>query len=1151
MLMQLVLALTNFLNRYLLLSLIVKILALSLFLHVIDKHVPFSYFLNCLIEFIMLDVLNLLYLFCISWLLLSVINKNVTLYLSYSYLLQNIIYIFYRLLYLLYCIVYYFITMLILLYCIIFNYYYFDPLCHLIIYLKTFLIMSPQNFILLLHCCVAHVVFFSLISCLVVFCTNRIITLFYNLNWRHVTILIMYLIHCAYIQILHAFVLQFVKQKNLMLGFLNPGSLGTCHEEFVVAMQRYEADIVGINETWLRAGEEARAPALPGYRLRHIPRPPGVRSRGGGVGFYLKCGIHARLLKHPPSAVEQMWLSVNLNGLKLAIGTAYRPPWLDVDIFMDALTESVGALSRHDHIVLMGDFNIDLLKPNEPNFKKLNEFLECMSLKQYIDEPTHFTDHSETLLDLVCSSTKVTNVAVDYIRDLSGHAFITFELNIKKPKPAPRWLSYRPLANINYDQFSNDISNIVWESVLSNNVNDSLEAFNALLIKVFDRHAPIKTSLAKEQSHPWITDTIKVMIKLRDNAYAKSRRTKLDCHKEYYKELKKMVTTAIYREKTAFFEQSINKNIKDPRTLWKNLKRNVVDFNMKLTELPDNICDPDHINAHFLNVPGNNFVSISQLTSYCFDRFSHTQFNLEPVDEKTVFKIIRNITTNASGVDGISLNMLMLTLPQTLGVITAIINMSIRTSTVPSIWKESIIKPIPKVNHPTGLKDLRPISILPLMSKILEKVVCIQMTEYLYSNSILPRKQSGFRKGRSTATALLDVIDDLLAGRDVGEGAILVLLDYSRAFDTINISLLLAKLTYYGFDHSTVKWFCSYLTNRSQRVEVTLPDGKKIYSSKSLITQGVPQGSILGPILFILYTADLPNHILDCEYHMYADDLQIYRTINPRESLVSINQINSDLERIAAWSELNCLVLNSAKTKYIVVGSKIQIQNIESCTPKIKIKNETIEQVFEARNLGLLIDGQFKFESHVINTVKQCYFRLKVLYKIRQFLSAELRVRLCESLILSKLNFLDTVISGCLLSRTKKLIQRVQNSCARFSFPIPARAHVTPYLNSASMLNMESRRDLHIATLLFGIIKTQSHSYLFSKLRFTQRESQITDRLICPSFKTAAFRGSFKYLATKCWNNIPPPIRHSLSVYSFKIKYKNYLMLKQKNMCHK
>ncbi|CAK1582481.1 unnamed protein product [Parnassius mnemosyne] len=175
--------------------------------------------------------------------------------------------------------------------------------------------------------------------------------------------------------------------------------------------------------------------------------------------------------------------------------------------------------------------------------------------------------------------------------------------------------------------------------------------------------------------------------------------------------------------------------------------------------------------------------------------------------------------------------MILLTLLRTLTVITRIINKSIETSVFPKQWKVALVKPTPKKPHPNEYKDLRPISILPFMSKILERVVCTQMTEYLEANNILPKKQSGFRKSRSTATALMDVVDDILSAQDVGEGTLLVLLDFSRAFDTINTTLLLSKLAYYGFDNLTIKWFASYLTSRTQFVKINKNNGSECIST--------------------------------------------------------------------------------------------------------------------------------------------------------------------------------------------------------------------------------------------------------------------------------------------------------------------------------
>lgn len=200
-------------------------------------------------------------------------------------------------------------------------------------------------------------------------------------------------------------------------------------------------------------------------------------------------------------------------------------------------------------------------------------------------------------------------------------------------------------------------------------VNETIAAFNANLSYLFDKHAPLKRSYIKEQSYPWITSTIKEMMRLRDEAHSRWRKSRSDSNKKYYKELKSIVITALFNEKTAYFTQSINNNLKNPRTLWKNIKHNLVDFNKKHDfDLPGGLNDPDVINNHFLNVPGNNNVSVTDLSYLWFNRYSSSTFKIEPVNEIIVSKIISKIRTNAKGADDISLDMILLTLPSTLNI---------------------------------------------------------------------------------------------------------------------------------------------------------------------------------------------------------------------------------------------------------------------------------------------------------------------------------------------------------------------------------------------------------------------------------------------------------------------------------------------------
>lgn len=948
-----------------------------------------------------------------------------------------------------------------------------------------------------------------------------------------------------------------ISDKFLNVSFYNAGSLGTHHDDFITLFNGNTIDILAINETWLRPGEEGRAPVVPGYRLRHIPRSSNVRSgRGGGVGFYLKRTINACTWCYPVdprfALVEQMWLTIKLNTKKIAIGTAYRPPWQDLDLFLDAVCDAISSLGHCEHIILLGDFNVNMLNTGELAYRvhKVQDFLKCINLIQLVDTATHYTDSTSTLIDLVCTDLRARSLKVESFRSINSHSVIHCEFNIKHDKHKPFFVNSRQLSYVNRENFYNNVINLHWKDFhLIETVDEMVDVFNRNILSVFDAYAPVKKIHIKKQSYPWITDTIKIMIKLRDKALEDYRKSKQEAKKQYYKDLKSQINVSLYFEKKAYFQFNINNKIKDPKLLWKNMKSTLLPPKQDL-DLPPHFNNPFQINDHFLSVPGNSVASISLLTYYEFYKHSDAHFTVVPVSQDTIAHIISRLKSNAVGYDGISLMMLEMTLPYTLPFITSIVNRSICSANFPEIWKVATVRPIPKKSCLVDVKDLRPISILPCLSKIVEKVICKQLTEYLEKNNILPTLQSGFRKSRSTSTALLDVTDNIISDQDKGMCTVLVLLDFSRAFDAINITLLLSKLSFYGFDHKTLLWFHSYLSNRHQFVELRTDNGECVKSSLSAVTRGVPQGSILGPILFILYTADIINSIKSCKYHIYADDVQLYISFKPDDYVQAIKELNEDLGRISKWSSDNCLMLNPTKTKYVLFGTKSQLSKLPSSLC-VMLMGEPIDRVNDARNLGVQMDSLLRYEKHVAESVRNCFYRLKILYKIRPHLSEELRLQLVESLVLSKLNYADTVYGPRLLRKTDRLIQRVQNACVRFCFDVTSRSHVSPFLNKHRILKMKLRRKLHMACLLFGTLKFKEPIYLLNKVNWlSSREKgigrQCSQQLLIPAHKSATFKGSFRYAASKIWNNIPPPLRKvDISMTTFRNNLRKYLLDEQ------
>lgn len=941
-------------------------------------------------------------------------------------------------------------------------------------------------------------------------------------------------------------------KNNFKLGFLNARSLNTGRDELESAIETHKPDILALNETWIKEGGELIAPSIHGYVFKHKARR---KRTGGGVGFYIRQGIRFKVCDHPSSQLEQMWLEVRLPGARMAIGTAYRPEAVSVSTALDSLSESLNVFASCEYTCLLSDLNIDLLKPETSKTRDLIHFLYQRNLTQLVKEPTRLTEETATLIDLIitdipqrCNKTITINN-----KDLSDHTLILSNFKIKTPKPVVQKLMKRSFKDIKLESFTQDLQSIGWHKILkTESVQDMVMELNDSILGVFDKHAPLKQITIKESPKPWITNIVRFMMSLRDDALTKSHVKKTDSSKLYYKSLKNMVTGAIEREKKAFFLYYVNKNIHDPKQLWKYINKIKIVNEQTNVPIPYHLNDPDLINSHFLNIPGDGKIDKTTLNFFLSNKRGKTEFHLEKIGCETIMEIIKKMQTNATSHDQINAEMIKLTLPETAEIITEIVNRSIATNTYPEVWKRALVRPIPKSNSLEELKDLRPISILPALSKVLERVVFNQIEKFINSENIIPPNQSGFRRNHGTETALAKVVDDVITASDSGLCSVLVLLDFSRAFDCLNPELLIAKLSHYGFSDATCAWFKTYLIGREQIVETEDQNRTKHLSRVAGLERGVPQGSILSPILFSIFTADMPKYLQTCSYHLYADDTQLYHSFKPEHTVESMCLINNDLNAIYDWAKKNSLILNPLKSKFLVLGTKAQIDKAISCNPKLVVDGVDIPKVTEARNLGLILDSEMRFVTHINEKIKSAFYKLKVMYNIRNYLSEEVRLLLCDSLVLSPFSYCNIVYGPRLWTKTENSIQRVQNACLRFCFKFPRREHVTPFLVKHNMLNMKARRELHLACTTQKVIWNKLPEYLFEKLiwikdmHYANTRSKTLNKLLISKHKTVGYKGSFKYSASKIWNNLPPPFRNKMSSGTFKVKYKIMLLYRQK-----
>ena len=360
---------------------------------------------------------------------------------------------------------------------------------------------------------------------------------------------------------------------------------------------------------------------------------------------------------------------------------------------------------------------------------------------------------------------------------------------------------------------------------------------------------------------------------------------------------------------------------------------------------------------------------------------------------------------------------------------TRIINRCITKAYFPKLWKIARVSPIPKVDNPTTNDELRPISILPVLSKVFERLVGWQMSEFANSASLLHDNISSFRKGHSTTTALLGIRDDIKLAVKRKEITLMVLADFSKAFDTVCFKTTLKKFYKLGFTKNYLKWFISYLSGRTQFVQI---DDTK--SHLKLSQFGIPQGSILGPMIFNLYVSDLRDNLdLSTSCSQYADDTSLYTHCAVRELESTTYDLNESLTKLGSWSKDSNLDLNPNKTKFTVLSTQkmSSYHKLADRALNLTVGDNSLERVESTKFPGANINGNLKWDDHIKHLAASCYATLATLKIIKNFTNFKSRKHLAEPLVLSRLDFSDIVFYPHSENLLKKL-QRIQFSAVSF-----------------------------------------------------------------------------------------------------------------------
>lgn len=933
---------------------------------------------------------------------------------------------------------------------------------------------------------------------------------------------------------------------NLKVAHINARSVSKHIDEIKMVVQSTQFDVICVSETFIKSHTPKNLIKIGGYTLFCKNR---TAKCGGGVGIYVLDDIKCKLIKLPQeiNQPEMLFVELATHHSKVAIGVLYKPPKIPYGT-LGLIHETLAYITtKYHHTIIAGDFNVNYLNPSSPsvNFLQLN-VAEPFGLTQMIDEPTRITLTSSTLIDLVFVSNakNVKKCGVVDIPGISDHCLVYTAYAIKKIKFKPKLVTRRDFRKFSEQKFKDDIELAPWGNVYAvdeEDVDSQVTIVENIFADIINKNAPFRTFKVKHPPSPWLNRELKQMMGERDIYKTIFNISKDENDYNKYKTLRNRVNHAKRKAKQKIFNDEINSKLKFAKQYHNALKRhNVVD-----SRFLDTTCnyDPNTLNDTFA-MNNNSEVDDAEVTaeiSEILRESSNTTFNFHDVSEADILKIVRSLSTNSCGIDNISAFFVKLSIDCSIYAITYIINNSFKYRKFPTQWKRAVIKPIPKKETPLSGSDYRPISLLPVLSKISEKVACYQINNYFYSNSLFDNLQSAYKKYHSTTTALLNIVDDIYKGLDKSEITILILLDYSKAFDCANHRLILAKLKSLGFHNDALAWIVSYLTDRKQMVKTNSGESRWV-----ILKNGVPQGSVLGPLLFTVLVSDVKKVINHGKYHLYADDTQLYYSCKVNDIVNVVNNINSDLAGVETFSKKNCLMLNTSKSNYIIIGSNINLVKLKKISfPNLIINGKIIERKIHVKNLGITFDEVLSWTKHVNLSIGKAYGKLKQVYRFKKFLSSEAKINVCECYVLSHFNYGDIIYQN-MSDFLKRKIQKVQNNCFRFIFGRRKYDHISDCAQVLNTLNMEDRRILHSLTLIHKINENKAPDYLCKRILhntdYHKYNTRYKNNIVTQRCWTSKRQKSFFPHFTKIYNDLSKEIGFKdITIETFKKRVKKYL----------
>ena len=696
----------------------------------------------------------------------------------------------------------------------------------------------------------------------------------------------------------------------------------------------------------------------------------------------------------------------------------------------------------------------------------------------------------------------------------------------------------RSVTNIDLSSFYADLRNIDWTPIFTTpSVSNQWDIFLHMFVPVLDVHAPMKTVTVRNPSAPPVSrETSDLMARRRGALRVWGHGS------SEYRQLNRAVRSAIRRDTRADVCRRIGEQ--GPTSMWRNTRDIIGTKSSGRRTLPS--VTADSMNEYFVQVgPRVAGEVASQGPAPHLDcrlpRVGACAFTVRPVSLYTLRRIVFSMrNTSARGDDGLCIRAIKASFDAIGDILLHIINTCLFNSDFPDSWKHSIVHPIYKSGDPSSPSNFRPISIVPVLGKIVERVVQRQLYYYLSTNHLLSPTQHGFRPRHSTETALVSVADRILAASDQGEISLLCLIDLSKCFDIIDHSILLSKLSQYGVDTS---WFASYLSGHTQTVSFTDKTGKK-HISKSLPNNiGVFQGSSLGPLLYCLFSNDLSLFASDSDVIQYADDTQVLVSGKKTDFPALIYRMETALAALDTWFRSNSLKVNASKTQLIMFGTRQNLRSFPPSEVSVLFRGVSLHPCTEVKNLGVVFDRYLSWDQHISLVTRRCFGMLTGLVHLRHYLPVTVLTTLVSALVLSHVRYCLSVY-GNGTAKNLDRVQKILNFSARVISGRRKYDHISDVQRGLGWLSAPELVRYHTLMLVHKVLRhgePEGLARLFWRCRDVRdRQTRQDGALRAPRCRTACGQRRFAYRAAVLYNALPSAVADR-SVQSFRCALQRHL----------